>query len=206
MFIVFEGIDGSGKSTQIPLLKSYLQKNTKRNVQVTREPGGTDIAEDIRKILFNKNLNDHFTELFLYMAARREHFIKKIKPALDAQEIIICDRFMYSTLAYQGYGFGIDLKIIESLHEMIIPSQYLPTVTFILDVEVEHAIARAEGHKKYESTLDQSFYNRVREGFIKMSQRENVYLIDANMSIAKVQKRIVNIIDLYLLHPPNPNP
>ncbi len=198
MFIVFEGIDGAGKSTQISLLEAYLRAKTTKDIILTREPGGTKVAEQIRTLLFTQDIDDRLTELFLYIAARRENFLKTIKSPIEEQSIVICDRFIYSTIAYQGYGFGIDIKTIEQLNSLIIPQKYCPTVTFILDVEVESAISRSIGQKKYESTLDIHFYEKVRSGFVELSKREHSYLIDANKDPEDVHNEILDIVVTYL--------
>ncbi|MBQ4875448.1 MAG: dTMP kinase [Rickettsiaceae bacterium H1] len=200
MFIVIDGIDGSGKSTQVKLLFDSLRNNTKKKITVTREPGGSNIAEQIRQILFLSELNDRFTEMLLFFAARRYHFLETVKPALDNNEIVICDRFIYSTIAYQGYGFGIDIALIKRLNAAILPKKYLPNITLILDIDVKTAINRAkkEGNTKYENDLGEYFFNKVKKGFIKLSNEKNSYLIDANLNINSIHNNITEIVRKHL--------
>ena len=196
MFIVIDGIDGVGKSTQLRLLYDFLTKKAKRKVISTREPGGSEIAELIREILFLPRLNDSLTELFLYFAARRDHFLNTIKPTLDDDDIIICDRFICSTIAYQSYGFGIDVNVINQLHSFIIPKEYYPDITFILDLDVEIAMSRAKqlSDTKYEDNLSGKFFDKVRLGFIELSKEKNCYLIDHNTQ-SDIHNKIVNIVN-----------
>lgn len=201
MLIAVEGIDGSGKTTQAKLLADFLKTKTTKQIINTREPGGTLISEKIRDILLDHNLNDHLTELFLYVAARREHFITTIQPNVDQGNIVICDRFIASTIAYQGFGFGIDINIIQQLHDIILPHDYSPNITFILDVDVRIALDRAQktdNDQKYENTLSKSFYERTRNGFFHFSQQEHCYLINANNEIQNIHDGIKNIISDYL--------
>ncbi len=196
MFIVIDGIDGSGKSTQIDLLYDFLQKNTNQRVIKTREPGGSEIGENIRQILLLPSNHDKFTELFLYLAARREHFLDCIKPEIDNNSIVLCDRFFYSTIAYQGYGFGIDPNLLEQLNTIILPKKYLPNVTLILNLQVEIAISRAKqaGNTKYEDTRDKEFFINVQEAFIKLSADQSTHLIDGARDIQTIHNEIVQKI------------
>ncbi len=148
MFITFEGIDGSGKTTQSKLLANHFKQiHGENNVVSTREPGGTDFAEKIRGVLLTNNI-DPISELLLIISMRHEHMKKLILPALAEGKIVICDRFIDSTIAYQGYGFGVDLKLIEDLHRLA--GVRYPDITFILDIDVKVGLSRAKDKNKYE--------------------------------------------------------
>src|SRR4030067_314607 len=146
-FITFEGIEGSGKSTQIKLLSDYL-KAKGHSVLITAEPGGTDIGSKIRKLLLEpENHMDPLTELLLYNASRAEHVRKVIYPALMQGGVVICDRFTDSTTAYQGYGRGMDITIIKTLNDVVVP-ELKPFITFLLDMDVQEGLRRNIGAKK----------------------------------------------------------
>lgn len=170
MFITFEGIDGSGKTTQSKLLAGHFKKTHGENsVILTREPGGTDFAEKIRKVLL-VNIIDPIAELLLFVSTRYEHMKSLILPALKEGKIVICDRFIDSTIAYQGYGLGVDLKLIEKLHELVDIEH--PDITFILDINVNAGLNRAEDKNKYEG-MDINFYNKVRKGFQEIAEKDS---------------------------------
>jgi len=169
MFITFEGIDGSGKTTQSNLLADHLKQiRGEDNVVLTREPGGTEFAEKIRGVLLTNNI-DPISELLLFIAMRHEHMEKLILPALQEGKIVICDRFIDSTIAYQGYGLGVDLRLIRKLHKLA-EIKY-PNITFILDIDVNIGLNRAKDKNKYEA-MDVNFYNKVRKGFQKVAKEE----------------------------------
>lgn len=169
MFITFEGIDGSGKTTQSKLLANHFKQiHGENNVVSTREPGGTDFAEKIRGVLLTNNI-DPISELLLLISMRNEHMKKLILPALAEGKIVICDRFIDSTIAYQGYGFGVDLKLIEDLHRLA--GVRYPDITFILDIDVKVGLSRAKDRNKYEE-MDVNFYNKVRKGFQEIAIKE----------------------------------
>ncbi|HPN30570.1 MAG TPA: dTMP kinase [bacterium] len=207
-FITFEGAEGSGKSTQVELLVKYLQKK-KIPFITTREPGGTEIGEQIREILLNpKNSNmSHLTELLLYSASRSQHVFQKIVPAVDDGKIVISDRFSFASLAYQGYGRGIELDLINNLTK--IATQGLnPDLIFLLDINPEVGLAKAkiksnalyntENGDRLEKE-DLSFHNRVREGYLKLSQtHKNVRLIEYD-KIEIVHSKIINIFESEIL-------
>nr|CAH7733713.1 unnamed protein product [Callosobruchus chinensis] len=195
MFITFEGIDGSGKTTQSELLANYFKQiHGENNVVLTREPGGTDFAEKIRGLLLKDNI-DPISELLLLISMRHEHMKKLILPALLEGKIVICDRFIDSTIAYQGYGLGVDLSLIRDLHKLV-EIKY-PDITFILDIDVQVGLSRAKDKNKYEE-MDVDFYNKVREGFqeiaIKESNRCNVITGIADKDNNKVYSEIIDVI------------
>ncbi|MGL9758356.1 MAG: dTMP kinase [Wolbachia sp.] len=169
MFITFEGIDGSGKTTQSELLANYFKQiHGENNVVLTREPGGTDFAEKIRGLLLKDNI-DPISELLLLISMRHEHMKKLILPALKEGKTVICDRFIDSTIAYQGYGLGVDLSLIRDLHKLV-EIKY-PDITFILDIDVQVGLSRAKDKNKYEE-MSIDFYHKIRKGFQEIAKKE----------------------------------
>lgn len=168
MLITFEGNEGCGKSTLIRLLSKKLSQAGIKHVQ-TREPGGVPVAESIRSILLNEEMNS-LTELLLYEAARAEHFSKIIAPALKKKVVVLCDRFTDSTVAYQGFARGLDLKTIHTLNSIATFSKK-PDLTFFLDLPVEEGLARAQDPNRFEK-IGLSFHQKVRKGFLKSIKLE----------------------------------
>ena len=179
LFITFEGIEGCGKTTQIGLLTSYL-KSLQRPFLLTREPGGTEVGEQIRQILLSsENVGiEPMAELYLYAAARVQHLRQAILPALRAGQVVICDRFADATLAYLGYGRGMDRAWIEELHARTMEN-IKPDLTFLLDLPVEEGLRRAlkrmeklavKEDRFEKEALD--FHRRVREGYLVLARNE----------------------------------
>jgi len=201
-FVSFEGIEGCGKSTQIALLSEYLKK---RHIPftVTREPGGTAVGEGIRKILLNSE-TIHLTaasELLLFYASRSQNILEKIKPALDRNEMVICDRYYHASMAYQGYGRGIPLDFIQKLTDLVC-QPYRPDVTFLLDIEPEVGLARArarnhvrtENEGRFEAE-DLEFYNKVRDGYLELaSEDERIQIIYADRPIEAVHRHLLTLL------------
>lgn len=196
-FITFEGIEGSGKSTQSKKLYEFLLA-AKLNVTLTREPGGTKASEKIREILIDDEIEklEAKTELFLNFAARLEHVEKLIKPALAENKIVISDRFFDSTFAYQGSAFGLDSKLIDDVKKMTI-GDFAPDITFLIDVPVEHAFARIqnrESNNRYEK-LGLDFHQKVRNGFLKLaSENQRIVLIDGTKTPKEVFEKITQFL------------
>lgn len=197
-FISFEGVEGSGKSTQVKLLADYL-KTRGHNVLTTEEPGGTKIGLKIRAVLLApKNHMDPLTELFLYTSSRAQHVREVIYPALIRNTVVITDRFSDSTTAYQGYARGIDLAIIKTLEE-IVAADLKPFVTFLLDTDVEEGLKRnrsAQKEDRFElETVE--FHNRVRKGYLQIAQEEpdRIKVINASGNAEEVNKKIVEILE-----------
>ncbi len=168
MLITFEGTEGCGKSTLIRNLSLKLQSLKIPHV-VTREPGGSAVAEQIRALILHHEM-DPLTELFLYEAARAEHFKKTILPALQSGQWVLCDRFTDSTLAYQGFARGLDTGMIEKLNHMA-TGRRKPDLTFFLDLPVEEGLARAQDPNKFEKA-GIAFQKKVRKGFLHSIRKD----------------------------------
>ena len=202
MFITFEGIDFCGKSTQVELLKNFLiEKNNE--VQIIREPGGTEISEIIRPIILDKKHNKMFmeTEIFLFSAARAQLVREKIRPYLDKNFFVISDRFHDSTTAYQGYGRGISLELVNHINKLAIGNT-IPDVTFFIDISVEEAEKRKLIKNRTNldriETSNSDFYNRVRNGYISISEKESRFIkIDGSKSIEEIHQEIVKEISSF---------
>ena len=205
-FIVFEGVEGCGKSYQSRKLFSKLKKN-KINTILTREPGGTKSSELIRNLIlkdyFNKNTKDKFdkyTDTLLYLAARNEHIINKIKPALLKKQVVICDRFTDSTLAYQVYGKKVDIKFINNIHKKIL-GKIKPNLVFILKVSTESSNLRLKKRKsknRYDN-FAQSFYTKVQKSFLNIAKnKKNYFVLDSSSNDGVAEKKIFNIVKKYL--------
>jgi len=201
MFISFEGIDFSGKSTQIELLKDYLVEHGKK-VEVLREPGGTEISEKIRNILLdNKNLEMFGeAELLLFSASRAQLVREKIRPYLEKGIYVISDRFHDSSTAYQGYGRGVPLGIVDNVHSLAI-GDTIPELTFFIDIPV--GIANERRKKKSKGKLDRieladlEFYNRVRSGYLEIARKEERFkVIDGTQNIETIQNQIISELEL----------
>ncbi len=197
-FISFEGIEGSGKSTQVKLLGDYLGAKGYK-VLTTVEPGGTSIGVKIRNLLLEpQNHMDPLTELILYYASRAQHVREVIYPAILNNTVVITDRFTDSTVAYQGYARGIDLSIIQALDEIVV-SDLKPSLTFLLDLDVEEGLRRnrqAQKEDRFElETLE--FHTRVRKGFLQIAAREpeRVKIVDTSRSTEEVSREVIRIIE-----------
>lgn len=196
-FICFEGVEGSGKSTQAKLLYKFIKKNITKNVILTREPGGTLFSEKIRNLMLDKKTNiSPLTEFFLLMAARNEHIISKINFYFKKKFIIICDRFFYSTLAYQHYLEGMDRKFIFSIQKKIFNKVH-PDITFLIDLNKKESKIRINKRSKKTNKFDKLssyHFNKIRNGFLKISKmyKNKIVLIKGNKSLNEIQKVINN--------------
>ena len=198
--IVFEGIEGAGKSTQIRNTIKYLKKKKYKFIHI-REPGGSIGSEKIRKLILNRNNNFHpMTDLFLYMAARNENLIKIIDKNYK-KKIILIDRFIYSTIAYQHFGMGLNNNLIIKLNKTIL-KKIKPSFIFYLKVNKKNLIKRLSRRKnknRYDR-FNMKFYQRVQNGFNKiLNNKNNVMIIDSNDSLTnnknQIIKKIKNIIE-----------
>ncbi len=199
LFITLEGGEGSGKSTQAKHLKRHLERAGHTVVQ-TREPGGSPGAEDIRALLVTGEPDrwDGMTEALLLFAARRDHVERVIKPALQAGNIVLCDRFTDSTMAYQGYGHDLGRETIEKLNAVALDG-FGPDLTLILDLPVEtglsRAMSRGGSEQRYED-MDTAFHQRLRDGFLNIAKREpdRCKIVDASRSEEVVAEKIAAIV------------
>ncbi|MCL2063653.1 MAG: dTMP kinase [Candidatus Cloacimonetes bacterium] len=200
-FITFEGIEGSGKTTQVNLLKEALE-SCGYEVFVTREPGGPVISEKIRDILLdpeNKEMTSE-TELLLYLASRNQHTVQWIIPALTKDQIVICDRYSDSTIAYQGAARKLDLEMIKKIN-FFATRGIKPDMTFILDIPIETFQERLKGKKLDRiETESLEFHNDVRKAFLEISQgKEQHFVLDGRAEAQKIHKKIKKILANYLV-------
>ena len=203
LFITFEGGEGSGKTTQINFLSQYLKLKSFK-VLVTREPGGSDGAESIRKLLVTGNANrwDVETEALLMYAARRDNFIRLIKPSLNDGKIVISDRFSDSTRVYQGLVGGISEYKINTLHSFCL-GEIEPDLTFLLDINYHDGLARANARisneNRFESKGDK-FHKSIRKAYLKLASENpsRIHVIDASKSTNQIKLNIFKIIDKYI--------
>ncbi len=202
-FVVFEGIEGCGKSYQTKKLYNNIRK-LNIPVQITREPGGTKSAERIRDIIlkdyFYRNPKENFdkyTDTLLYLAARNEHVIKKIKPALKKKKLLICDRFIDSTLAYQIYGKGVDKKFVDNIHKKIL-SNIKPNLTILLKVKISKAIERLRKRKKKNryDKFSKKFYNKAQKDFINIAKKnkKSHIIFESSLDSKDLEKKILRLI------------
>lgn len=206
-FITFEGGDGSGKTTQLKALEGYLTERGKSCI-ATREPGGTSLGNLIRQVLLEvgKQPITSPTELFLYLADRAQHIHEVIIPAIKQGKVILCDRHTDSTLAYQGYGRGIDLGLLRSFND-IANQGIKPDLTFLFDCPVEIGLSRTAQRQSQATTgagredrferEKVEFHERVREGFLELARAEphRFRIIDATRSVEEIAREIENVID-----------
>lgn len=194
LFISLEGIEGTGKTTQARLLYERLI-DYGFDVILTKEPGGTPIGESIREILLKIDHKEmsHITELFLYNAARAQHLYEKILPALKKGKIVITDRFSDSTIAYQGYGRGIDINLLKTLDD-IATGGIKPDITILFDLDVEIGLKRNRGINKIDrlELEDIEFHKRVREGYLRIAESEpkRIRIIDASEPMFVISEKI----------------
>ena len=200
LLITFEGGEGTGKSTQSKLLYDYLKSKT-TDVILTREPGGCTESENIRNLLIKGNINkwDPITESLLHNAARREHIKNIIKPALLKNKIVICDRYIDSTMAYQGIGQGVNSNFLNILSKEI-TENIVPNITFIFDIDPDISLKRAKkrdknNNNRYEN-FDISFHRNIRNYFKSLINTNKRYiLIDASNSIEEIHLEILKPIN-----------
>ncbi|MBR5360375.1 MAG: dTMP kinase [Lachnospiraceae bacterium] len=190
IFITMEGPDGSGKSTQISLLKEYLETEG-YNVLITREPGGTVISEAIREIILNKDYTEmsSVTEMMLYASARAQLIAEVVGPALDNGTAVISDRFVDSSLVYQGMARGLGVETVYEINKVAI-GKYMPDVTFMLDLPAEVGIGRKKDQKELDRMELESleFHKKVAEGYRSLASRfpERIKTIDATLPIDEI--------------------
>ena len=200
-FITFEGIEGCGKTTQINHLTAHL-KEKDLPFLLTREPGGTAIGDRIRQILLSSENSrmEPVTEFFLYAAARAQHISQVVLPALTDGKLVLCDRFADATVAYQGYGRGLNLTWIEEIHNRFLKG-LKPNLTFLLDLPVEEGLRRAwkrmENQTVKEDRFEKealAFHRRVREGYLFLARQEpnRIIVLDAMKDEKSIHREITN--------------
>ena len=198
LFISFEGIDGCGKSTQADLLRSYLESKGEQ-VELLREPGGTALSEQIREILLNPNNEkmDPSTESILLSASRAQLTREIIIPALERGNVVICDRYADSTLAYQGYGRGINLEWLEKLNAFA-TAGLKPDITLLVDLPVDEALNRMQSKSFDRIEMEGiEFLEKVRSGYLELTDRfsKRYFMIDGMETIEEMSKKIINKIE-----------
>ena len=205
-FIVFEGVEGCGKSFQSKKLFNKLKKKKIETI-LTREPGGTRSAELIRNLILKDYFNndntekfDKYTDTLLYLAARNEHVKNKIRPALLKKKVVICDRFIDSTVAYQVYGKKVDINFINNIHKKIL-SGIKPDIVFILKVAEKISRARLKKRKtknRYDN-FSKSFYSKAQKSFLKIAKnKKNYYILDSSSNDNILEKKVFKIVSRYL--------
>jgi dTMP kinase len=204
MFITFEGVEGCGKSTQIARLQQHLETRG-HSVVVTREPGGTPIAEAIRALLLDplNHAMSPVTELLLYEAARAQHVAERIRPALDNGFVVLCDRFADSTTAYQGAGRGLSPDVVGRLHDIATQGLH-PDLTIVLDVPADVGLSRATQTGSDRMELEAlEFHERVRIEFLRLAKEEpaRVIVIDGMQDVDAVADAIRALVDARLEAP-----
>lgn len=198
LFITFEGADGCGKTTQIELVKKYLDKKNINSI-TTLEPGGCDIGVELRKILLHhKGYVADMAELLMYLADRSQHVKTVILKNIENNTTVLCDRYTDSTVAYQGYARGLDIENIEKLNS-IATENLMPDITFLLDVDTQIAQQRVGKNKDRMEKEGIIFHKKVREGYLELAKKHNnrIKVINANLSIEEVFSQIKEILDKY---------
>lgn len=196
-FITFEGIDGSGKTVQSRLLYDYLVSKG-AEVVLTREPGGTNGAEEIRDLVL-KGAEDRWlpiTESLLYLAARSDHWLRKIKPALDAGKVVISDRFQDSTIVYQGIGKKVDRSFLNMVYQEFMKNRE-PDITFLIDISPEISIKRSLSRQGNDETrfenMDMEFHKKARESFLKLAEKNKRFVkINGELPVEQISSEIIS--------------
>lgn len=204
LFIVFEGGEGTGKTTAIEKIHKWLEDKDIK-VLKTREPGGIKIAESIREVILDTNNKemDGRTEALLYAAARRQHLVEKVIPALQEGYVVLCDRFVHSSLAYQGYARGLGVNEVFKINQFAIDT-HMPDMVILFDLDPEIGLARINANKEREiNRLDlekMDFHYKVRDGYKKVIAEygDNNVVIDASKSMEEVQNDIKVLIESFL--------
>ena len=198
-FITIEGCEGSGKTSIIKLLCEEFQ-NRGIKYLATREPGGSKISEQIRNVILNvKNTKmDYMTEALLYAASRRQHLEEIVKPALNDGCVVLCDRYLDSSLAYQGYARGLGIEEVYNIN-MYATSGFLPDLTIYIDIPVEIGLGRIKENNRDVNRLDLekvAFHNKVREGYLKVAKMypDRIKVIDGNATLEEVFKRVKEVL------------
>ena len=199
LFITFEGADGCGKTTQLELLAKYLEEKS-FDILITREPGAKGLGEKLRDILLNYDgvVSDR-CESFLFLADRAQHIDTIVTPAVNEGKIVLCDRHIDSSVAYQGYGRMQDVNRIDMLN-MIATNNRHPDLTIVFDIDVETSMARVGAQKDRMESAGVEFFNRVRDGYLEIAKQEpnRVKVLDATKSIEDIHKEVIKLINSLL--------
>lgn len=199
LFITFEGADGCGKTTQLNLLKDYLiQKGY--DVVLTREPGGKGLGETIREILLNYDGEvSNRCESFLFLADRAQNIDVIVNPAIEQGKIVLCDRHTDSSVAYQGYGRGLDIQQIKTLNNLATGGKQ-PDLTLVFDVDIETSMNRVGTEKDRMESAGEEFFNKVRNGYLELAKQEpdRIKVIDSTKDIESVFNKVTELIDKYI--------
>ena len=195
LFITFEGADGCGKTTQLNLLEKYLIDKG-LDVIVTREPGAKGLGEKFREILLNYDgiVSDR-CESFLFLADRAQNIDTIVKPAVSSGKIVLCDRHIDSSVAYQGYGRGLDIQQIKNLNT-IAAGGMLPDLTLVFDIDIETSMQRVGNNKDRMENSGNEFFNRVRNGYLELAKQEpdRIKVVDSTVSIDDIHNKVKNIV------------
>lgn len=194
LFITLEGVDGVGKTTQALILKKYFEEQG-YEVLHTFEPGGTQLGDSIRQLLLNPEHEElhSMTEILLYAADRAQHVFETILPALNGGKIVICDRYVDSSVAYQGYGLGLEINAIEAVNQLA-TGGLVPTRTIYLDADPAESLVKTEGDRIEQRTIE--YYRRVRDGFLTIAQKEpeRFKVVSADGTKKQVADRIIKAL------------
>ncbi|MCK4278329.1 MAG: dTMP kinase [Desulfurellaceae bacterium] len=188
-YIAFEGIDGAGKTTQAKLFQSFLASINIKSL-LTKEPGGTPVGIKIKEILLENKVYKE-TELLLFLADRSQHIREVVKPNIEKNFIVVSDRSLYSTIAYQGFGKGIDVKFLHKLSSFT-NNKLFPQLVFLIDMQPEVCVMRCKKRDK-EKSESISFLKKVREGYLKLSEKKTFFIVDGQKDIATLHEDIVKI-------------
>lgn len=196
-FITFEGIDGCGKTTQMDLLADYLRDELDIAVIETREPGGIGLGQKIRELLLNYDGEvASQSEMFLFLADRAQNINNIVNPAIQSKKIVLCDRHTDSTVAYQGYGRGLDIEEINTLN-CIATGQRKPDLTILFDIDVETSLKRVGKEQDRIESEGAQFLDTVRKGYLTIAKMEpnRVKIIDATRSIEEIRKDVIKLVN-----------
>lgn len=201
MFITFEGCEGSGKTTQAKLLVENLNKSGTQAI-FTREPGGSALAESIRNLLLSKEISNPLTEFLLITAARLDHVETLIKPSLNNNSVVVCDRFFDSSLAYQGYCKGLDIDLMTKLHSLSL-NNFSPDLTFVIDIEPQAALERILRNRDADSInhydeKDLDFHHKIKNAFLDLSSKNQnrMKVINGALAIDVIQAQILELVSI----------
>ena len=206
-FITFEGIAGSGNTTQIQMLSNWLEERGDEHL-LTREPGGTPIGDQVRKLVLSPSSGviTPTCELLLYVAARAQHIEQVIRPALEEDRLVLCDRFRDATIAYQGFGRGLGLDLVLGVHQFDLFT-LAPDLTLLFDIDARTALGRARAREatktRDETRFEQEgleFHDRVRRGYLELARSEpdRFAILDARGTVAEVHQRVVSEVQRFL--------